>query len=267
VIESEGDLEMLTIDLSGRTALVLGGSRGIGAGITEALCAAGAYTVFTHTGRPDTRGRIDRLLAGIGQRGGRVRDAAVDALDSQATDGLVEGIAGETGRLDILVCNVGKNQARTPAEIDDDGWRRFLDLNLTASFYGVRAALPVMERQGYGRIVLIGSSAVFDGGGGAVDYAAAKAALTGMMTYLCRTYLRKGILTNIVHPCVIETDLLKERYGEPEKKRRLIEQIPVGRLGQPEDIAGLTAFLCSSWGDYICGQEILADGGRTIFNK
>jgi 3-oxoacyl-[acyl-carrier protein] reductase len=258
---------MLTIDLSGKTALVLGGSRGIGAGITEALCAAGAYTVFTHTGRPENRGRIRALVHTIQDAGGKVRDAPVDALDSEATDRLVKELAAERGRLDILVCNVGKNQARTPVEIDDEGWRRFLDINLTASFYGVRAALPVMERQGYGRIVLIGSSAVYDGGGGALDYAAAKAALTGMMTYLCRTYLKKGILTNIVHPCVIETDLLKERYGEPEKRRRLIEQIPVGRLGQPEDIAGLTAFLCSSWGDYICGQEILADGGRTIFNK
>ncbi|MBN1836317.1 MAG: SDR family oxidoreductase [Spirochaetales bacterium] len=258
---------MLTIDLSGKTALVLGGSRGIGAGITEALCAAGAYTVFTHTGRPEHRERVAALGRKIEAAGGRVREAAVDALDSQATDALVGEIVAESGRLDILVCNVGKNQARTPVEIDDASWREFLDLNLTASFYGVRAALPVMERQGYGRIVLIGSSAVYDGGGGALDYAAAKAALTGMMAYLCRTYLKKGILTNIVHPCVIETDLLKERYGDPEKKRTLIEQIPVGRLGQPEDIAGLTAFLCSSWGDYICGQEILADGGRTIFNK
>jgi NAD(P)-dependent dehydrogenase (short-subunit alcohol dehydrogenase family) len=258
---------MLTIDLSGKTALVLGGSRGIGAGITEALCAAGAYTVFTHTGRPEHAGRAAALVLKVQAAGGLVRDAPVDALDSRATSGLVAEVVAESGRLDILVCNVGKNQARPPAEIDDASWRKYLDLNLTAGFYGVRAALPVMERQRYGRIVLIGSSAVFDGGGGAPDYAAAKAGLSGLMTYLCRTYLRKGILTNIVHPCVIETDLLKERYGDPDKKRKLLEQIPVGRFGQPEDIAGLTAFLCSSWGDYICGQEILADGGRTIFNK
>jgi 3-oxoacyl-[acyl-carrier protein] reductase len=258
---------MLTIDLSGKTALVLGGSRGIGAGITEALCAAGAYTVFTHTGRAEHRQRVAALTGKIEAAGGKVRGVAVDALDSEATNRLVADLAADRGRLDILVCNVGKNQARTPDQIDDEGWRRYLDLNLTASFYGVRAVLPVMERQNYGRIVLIGSSAVYDGGGGAIDYAAPKAALVGMMTYLCRTYLKKGILTNIVHPCVIETDLLKERYGDPQKKRKLIEQIPVGRLGQPEDIAGLTAFLCSSWGDYICGQEILADGGRTIFNR
>lgn len=258
---------MLTIDLAGKTALVLGGSRGIGAGIVETLCEAGAYTLFTHTGNPKNRERIDALLKRIRGRGGEAKDRAADAVNSAETDGIVKGILDEKGRLDILVCNVGKNLARTPDAISDEEWREFIDINLTSGFYGVRAALKPMERQGYGKIILIASSAVFDGGGGAVDYAAGKAALTGMMAYLCRAYLKKGIRTNIVHPCVIETDLLKERYGDPEKKQKLLDQIPVGRLGRPEDIAGLTAFLASSWGDYICGQEILADGGRTMFNK
>ena len=87
-----------------------------------------------------------------------------------------------------------------------------------------------------------------------------------MMRYLTRSYARKGILTNVIHPCVIETDLLRERYPE-EKKRSLIEQVPAGRLGTPSDIAGLAAFLASSWGDFICGQEFLVDGGRTFFGR
>jgi NAD(P)-dependent dehydrogenase (short-subunit alcohol dehydrogenase family) len=258
---------MLTIDLAGKTALVLGGSRGIGAGITETLCAAGAYTVYTHTGNPKNALRIAELEKRITSSGGRVRGAAADALKSTETNRLVEEILGETGSLDILVANVGKNTARIPADITDEEWRTYMDLNVTSSFYGVRAALEPMEERGYGKIILIGSSAVYDGGGGAIDYAAAKAALTGMMAYLCRAYLKKGIRTNIIHPCVIETDLLKERYDDPEKKQMLIDQIPVGRMGTPEDIAGLTAFLASRWGDYICGQEILADGGRTMYNK
>ena len=258
---------MITIDLTGKTALVLGGSRGIGAGITEVLCDAGAYTVFTHTGNPKNRERIEELKLRITDKGGTVRDAAVDALSSTETDACVRDIVKERGRLDILVCNVGKNLARTPDKISDTEWREYLDINTTSAFYGVRAALGPMEEKGYGKIILIGSSAVYDGGGGAVDYAAAKAAMTGMMAYLCRAYLKKGIRTNIIHPCVIETDLLKERYGDPEKRKLLEDQIPVGRLGKPEDIAGLTAFLATEWGDYICGQEILADGGRTLFNK
>jgi 3-oxoacyl-[acyl-carrier protein] reductase len=258
---------MVTIDLSGRTALVVGGSRGIGASIVTHLCRAGAFTVFTHTGNPAAADAVEILLTEIRRDGGEARGAAADARDGPAMRALVDGIVAERGRIDILVCNAGMNTAR-PADTETDAqWEQSIALNLGTAWYGVRAALPHMLSAGYGRIILIGSSAVYDGGGGAIDYAAAKAGMTGMMQYLCRTYARKGILANIVHPCVIETDLLKKRYADEEARRKLIAQIPVGRLGKPEDIAGLTAFLDSSWGDYICGQEILADGGRTLFGK
>jgi len=115
--------------------------------------------------------------------------------------------------------------------------------------------------------VLIGSSAVYDGGGQAMDYAAAKAGLKGMMIYLCRAFARRGILANTVHPCVIETDLLRQRYADAEAKAKLVAQIPAGRLGKPEDVAGLVAYLASPWGDYVCGQDILLDGGRVLFGK
>ena len=85
------------------------------------------------------------------------------------------------------------------------------------------------------------------------------------MTYLCRNYARQGILTNVIHPCVIETDLLRERYAAPAAKQKLLAGIPAGRLGQPEDIAGLAVYLASAWGDFICGQSIFVDGGRTVF--
>jgi 3-oxoacyl-[acyl-carrier protein] reductase len=258
---------MLSIDLTGRVVLLLGGSRGIGEGITRLLCRAGARVVFTHTGNPQYAARLEGLLREVRAEGGAVQAEALDALDGEAAKALAERMASEHGRIDGLVCNVGKNLAREPHEVSDESWRRFLDLNLSSAFYGVRAVLPHMLKARYGRIVLIGSSAVFDGGGGAVDYAAAKAGLKGMMSYLCRNFTRRGILTNIVHPAAIETDLLKERYGEEEARRRLVAQIPAGRLGRPEDIAALTAYLLSPWGDYICGQEILADGGRTFFNK
>jgi 3-oxoacyl-[acyl-carrier protein] reductase len=258
---------MLTIDLTGRVVLLLGGSRGIGAGITRLLCRAGARVVFTHTGNPQHAARLEALLREIRAEGGAVQAEALDALDGEATKALAERIAGEHGRIDGLVCNVGKNLAREPHEVSDESWRRFLDLNLTSAFYGVRAVLPHMLKARYGRIVLIGSSAIYDGGGGAIDYAAAKAGMKGMMAYLCRTFARQGISANIIHPSAIATDLLMERYGEEEARRKLIAQIPAGRLGLPEDIAALTAYLLSPWGDYICGQEIVVDGGRTLFNR
>jgi len=258
---------MVTIDLAGRTALVVGGSRGIGASIVEHFCRAGAWTVFTHTGNPGSAGALESLLETVRREGGAARGAAADARDGSAMRALADGIVAERGRIDTLVCNAGMNTARAADTETDEQWEQSIALNLGTAWYSVRAVLPHMLSAGYGRIILIGSSAVYDGGGGAIDYAAAKAGMTGMMQYLCRTYARRGILANIVHPCVIETDLLKKRYADEEARRKLIAQIPAGRLGKPEDIAGLTAFLASPWGDYICGQEILADGGRTVFGK
>ena len=260
---------MLTIDLQKKAALVVGGSRGIGAAITETLARAGAQVIFTHwdrcTGSPDRQDAVDSLLARVNEAHGKAEAVALDACDSEATTALVNRIVESHGRIDVLVHNAGRNLARRAEDVTDGEWREFIDVNLTSAFYNVRAVLPHMVGAKYGRIILIGSSAVYSGGGGAIDYAAAKAGLTGIMTYLCKEYARKGILTNIIHPSVIETDLLRERYADDMAKQKLISQIPAGRLGKPADIAGLVAYLASSWGGYICGQSILMDGGRTLF--
>jgi len=257
---------VLTIDLSGRVALVVGGSRGIGGAITETLAAAGARVVFTHTGKPEHRTRVEALVRRGRELGGTVVESEVlEACDAGGTSALVERIVRDQGKIDILVHNVGRNIACRAEDITDEKWHEAIDINLTSAFNSVRAVLPHMVSARYGRIVLIGSSAIYSGGGGAMDYAAAKAGLTGIMTYLCKEYARKGILTNIIHPCVIETDLLHERYADETARQKLISQIPAGRLGKPEDIATLAAYLASPWGDYICGQSVLVDGGRTVF--
>jgi 3-oxoacyl-[acyl-carrier protein] reductase len=210
---------------------------------------------------------VAELIREVDAAGGNAEDVVVDARDGDATRALMARVAAEHGRLDALVCNVGRNTARAAEALTDEQWQQGLSINIGGAFLAVRSALPQMVQQGSGKILLVGSSAVYDGGGGSIDYAAAKAGLEGMMVYLCRNYLRSGILTNVIHPCVIETDLLEERYGDPTDKQRLIDGIPVGRLGQPDDIGGLAAFLISSRGDYICGQSILADGGRTLFGR
>jgi len=258
---------MLSIDLTGRTALVVGGSRGIGGGITEALAEAGALVTFTHTGDPKREAAVGALLKRVHQKGGRAEAVVLDALDAPGTAALVDQIVRDHGRIDILVHSVGLNRARPAEAVTEQEWRRFIDINLTSAFNSVHAVLPHMLRQKRGRIILIGSSAVYDGGGGAIDYAAGKAGLTGMMMYLTREYTRKGILTNVIHPCLIDTDLLRERYSDAEKRAQLTAQVPVGRLGTPRDIAGLVAYLSSAWGDYICGQSFLLDGGRTLFRS
>jgi NAD(P)-dependent dehydrogenase (short-subunit alcohol dehydrogenase family) len=256
---------MLQIDLKDRVALVTGGSRGIGAGITKALCRAGAHTFFTHTGNPKNQKKIDDLIKEINREDGKVDGVVLDAFDFEKTKTLVNSIVQKHGKIDILVCNVGQNIARSVEETTEKEWTFFLDKNLSTAFYVIKAAIPHMVEKQYGRIILIGSSAAYDGGGGAIDYAAAKAGMSGMMLYLCKAYARKGINTNVVHPCVIETELVRARYSTPEAWNKLVSQIPVGRAGTPHDIGGMVAFLASSCGDYITGQDILLDGGRTIW--
>ena len=258
---------MLAIDCGGRTALVVGGSRGIGGSIVEHLCRAGAFTVFTHTGNPQRAAQVQELLSAIRRDGGAARGEPADACDGPAMRGLADAVAAERGAIDILVCNAGANVARAAETETDVEWEKAIAVNLDTVYYAVRAALPHMLARGYGRIILIGSSAVFDGGGGAMDYAAAKAGMTGVKTYLCRTYAKRGILTNIVHPCVIATELLKQRYADEKAMETLTSRIPVGRVGRPEDVAGLVTFLASPLGDFICGQEIMVDGGRTFYGK
>ena len=256
---------MLTMDLTGRVALVVGGSRGIGGAVTEALAQAGAQVTFTHTGRPERQGVVEALLARIRDRGARAEAVVLDACDAAGTTALVAEIAAKNGPVDVLVHNAGQNVAGPAEGVTDDEWQRQIDINLTSAFNAVRAVLPGMLDAGRGRIILVGSSAVYDGGGGAIHYAAAKAGLEGMMKYLNKIYARRGVLTNVVHPCVIDTDLLRERYSDDAKRQTLAAQVPAGRLGRPQDVAGVVAFLASSWGDFICGQAILVDGGRTIY--
>ena len=256
---------MLTIDLSGQVALVVGGSRGIGGGVTETLAQAGAGVAFTHTGNPDRQQAVSALEERICEAGGKATGFALDACDTEGTLALIDQLVTEHGRLDILVHNAGQNLARPVEESTVEEWKQYLDLNLTSAYNSVRAVVPPMVQAGRGRIILIGSSVVFDGGGGAIDYTAPKAGLHGMMMYLSRQYTRQGILTNVIHPCVVDTDLLRERYADEEAREKLRAQVPVGRLSHPRDIAGLVAFLASSWGDFICGQSILVDGGRTFF--
>ncbi len=256
---------MLTIDLRGRIALIVGGSRGIGAAVTETLAEAGAFVTFTHTGNPRGRDKIEALLTRVQDKGGKALGIALDACDLEGTVALAGDIVARHGKIDILVPNVGQNKARPIEDVSKDEWQHHLDINLTSAFNCVRAAVPHMVRAEYGRIIFIGSSALYSGGGGAIDYAAGKAGLTGMMMYLAKEYTRKGIVTNIVHPCLIDTDLLRERYSDDAAIAKLVSQVPVGRLGTPEDVAGIVAFLASPLGDYICAQSILADGGRTFF--
>jgi 3-oxoacyl-[acyl-carrier protein] reductase len=256
---------MLTIDLTGRKALVTGGARGIGAGVVRVLAECATSVAFTHLGSERGNRAASQLLADLTAEGKRVFRFVAAAQDMAAMSRVVAEAAEKMGGLDIVVPNVGLNWEAPLEVLDLESWQRALELNLTASFVAIKAAYPWLLKAGRADIVLIGSSATTDGGGGGVHYAAAKAALEGLMRGLMRELPRKGIHVNMVHPCVVDTDLLRERYDTEEKRAGLRAQVPLGRLSTPEDVGNLVAYLCSDLGSFICGQSILVDGGRTLW--
>ena len=258
---------MLKIDLSGRRALVTGGSRGIGAGIVRALAAGGAQVAFTHTGSGPGRQAALDLAADLSQPGHQVLALAAAAEDMAETERAVAQAAEAFGGLDIVVPNVGRNWDARLHRMDLENWEKGIQLNLTSAFIAVKAAYAWLRQVDRGDIVLIGSSGVIDGGGGSAFYAAAKAGLVGMMHALMRELPCQGIHINTIHPCVVDTDLLRRRYETEEKRARLAMEVPLGRLARPEDIGYLVAFLCSDMGSFICGQSILVDGGRTLWRQ
>ena len=258
---------MLTIDLTGRRALVTGGARGIGAAVVRVLAKCGASVAFTHRGSDRGNQAAVQLVDELAAAGSEVFRFVAAGEDAEAMRRVVAEAAEAMGGLDIVVPNVGANEPAAIGDLDLDRWQRALDINLTAAYIAIKSTLPWLLQAKRGDIVLISSSAVVDGGGGSAAYSAAKAGLEGMMYALMRELPAKGIHVNAVRPCVVDTDLLRERYDDDNKRAQVAVQVPLGRLAKPEDIAHLVAYLCSELGGFICGQCILVDGGRTLWRN
>jgi 3-oxoacyl-[acyl-carrier protein] reductase len=233
--------------LEGKTALVTGASRGIGRAIAQELAAAGASVVIGYRSGKD---EAEALAAEIGAR-------AVQADVSSAEDAarLVE----EAGDLDILVNNAGLTRDGLLARMSDDDWRTVIDTNLSSVFYTCRAVTrPMMKKRG-GSIVNISSIVGVHGNWGQTNYAASKAGIIGFTKSLARELGSRGVRANVVAPGYVKTqltDVLPE-----EATAMMLQQTPLGRLGEPEDIAGAVRFLCSDAAAFITGEVLLVDGG------
>ncbi|HEY59752.1 MAG TPA: SDR family oxidoreductase [Anaerolineae bacterium] len=254
---------MIEINLTGRKALVTGGSRGIGAGIVQILAQCNALVSFTYKQNVQAANQLCQEFQGKAQ----VLAFCTPAENIDAMRATVKKAAQAMGGLDILVHNVGALWPAQLQELELKEWNRGIEMNLTTAFIALKAAYPYLRKVPRGDIVLISSSAVIDGGGGSAFYAAAKAGVEGMMKALMRELPQKNIHINTIHPCVVDTDLFRVRYDTHEKRAKVSKQVPLGRLGKPEDIGYLVAFLCSQMGGFICGQSILVDGGRTMWRK
>jgi 3-oxoacyl-[acyl-carrier protein] reductase len=233
--------------LSGKLALVTGGTRGIGRAIAMRLLADGARVIVT-----------GRDPAGAGPEGCEYR--AIDFADAAATTDFAQSMAGLG--IGVLINNAGINKVSPFAEIDPADFARIQQVNVTAPFLLARAVLPGMTAKGWGRIVTISSIFGRVSKAGRAAYSASKFAVDGLTAALAAEVAAFGVLANCVAPGFIDTDLTRRVLGD-EGMRRMAEQIPAGRLGKPEEIAALVAWLAGPENTYVSGQNILIDGGFT----
>jgi 3-oxoacyl-[acyl-carrier protein] reductase len=243
------------MSLAGQVALVTGASRGIGRAIALALGQAGATVVGTATTESGAEG-ISAALAAAGAKGeGRVLNVA----DGAQIDTLVSAVEKAHGPIGILVNNAGITQDNLALRMKDAEWDAVIDTNLKSVFRLSRAVLRGMMKARAGRIVNITSVVGASGNPGQVNYAAAKAGIAGMTRSLAREIGSRGITVNCVAPGFIDTDMTR---ALPEQARAgLLAQIPLGRLGQPEDIAAAVVFLAGPGGAYVTGTTLHVNGG------
>ncbi|TAJ53143.1 MAG: 3-oxoacyl-ACP reductase FabG [Nevskiaceae bacterium] len=243
----------MQISYQGQVALVTGASRGIGRSIALALAQAGATVVGTATSESGAAA-ISEALAPYGGEG-----RVLDVRDGAATEALVDAIAKEKGAIAILVNNAGVTRDTLLMRMKDEDWAQVIDTDLSAVFRLSRAVLRGMMKARYGRIVSVGSVVGLMGNAGQANYCAAKAGLIGFSKSLAREIGSRGITVNVVAPGFIDTDMTK---ALPEAARNaLLEQVPAGRLGAPEDIAAAVCFLASPAASYITGETLQVNGG------
>jgi 3-oxoacyl-[acyl-carrier protein] reductase len=244
---------MSDANTTGQVALVTGASRGIGRAIAMALAAQGMKVIGTATTDAGAAA-IGEALAAQGGSGQKL-----DVTDGAALDAAIDGIVKQHGGLHVLVNNAGITRDTLSMRMKDDDWDAVIDTNLKAVFRASRAAIKPMMKQRYGRIVNITSVVGASGNPGQANYAAAKAGVAGMTRSLARELGSRGITVNCVAPGFIDTDMT---HSLPEaQKAALLAQIPLGRLGQAEEIAHAVAFLASPGAGYVTGTELHVNGG------
>jgi 3-oxoacyl-[acyl-carrier protein] reductase len=239
--------------LNGEIALVTGASRGIGAAIAERLARDGARVIGTAT----TAEGAARISASLGASGGR--GAVLDVRKPESIESLLQDIEAHQGPVGILCNNAGITRDTLLLRMKQEDWDAVLDTNLAAIFRLSKAVLRGMMKARKGRIVSITSVVGVTGNPGQANYAAAKAGIIGFTKSLAREVGSRGITANAIAPGFIDTDMT--RALAEAQRTALNAQIPLGRLGQPADIAGAVAFLCSPDGAYITGETLHVNGG------
>ncbi len=247
-------------DLDGRTAVVTGGSRGIGAATAAAFAANGAAVAVV--GRD--KAALEAVASGINRRGGRAIWVAADCTMPAELAGLAETVTAQLGPADILAAFAGGNGMPVPTERETPAhWREVIETDLNSTFYTVGAFLPAMLERGGGTIVTMASAAARQPARSAAAYAAAKAGVIAFTRHLASELGQRGVRVNCVAPSAVENDKMRE-WMSAEQRSALGASFPLGRIGQPADVAAATLFLASEASSWITGATLDIAGGKIM---
>ncbi len=249
----------MKVDLKGRTAVITGGSRGLGEAMAKSLAQAGAQIALVAR----DRGRMEAVRDAIAEHGGMAEVFVADVTQENEVATLSEAVKTRFGNPQILINSAGINLRKNLVDFTLDEFRCVLDASLISTFLMCRAFVPGMKGTGYGRILNMSSIMSHVSLAGRAAYSSAKAALLGLTRALALELASEGITVNGISPGPIGTDMNRPLMNNPEVNAQFLANIPVGRWGKVEEIGALACYLCSETAGFITGTDILIDGGWT----
>ncbi len=250
------------LNLAGRVAVVTGGSSGIGKAVAERIAEAGAHVLISYL---TNQAAATNFVAAIESKF-KTRAIAVRADVSEVKDAehLIEVAVKEFGRLDIVVCNAGIWEGAAVEDLSEKLWDQVIDINLKGTWAVCRAAVPLLKRQGSGRIVIISSTAGQRGEANFSNYAASKGGQISFTKSLAAELGKFNINVNAVAPGWVETEMTAKVFADEQFRRSIEEGIPLGRIAKPDDIAYPVLFLCSEWARHMTGDVLNVNGGSVL---